>query len=484
LSSRTSGTIGAFWSAISNVTTNALTFAVTTVLARLLSPQDFGIVGIATVFTAFAQIFLSDTVSEALAQRKTLEPEHIGAAFWSMALLGLVGTTLGIMIAPLAGRIYGEPALAPILQGLSFRLVMDALMTVPIGLLMRKLDFRALALRSALANILGGAAGISIAAGGGGAWALVVQQLVNAAVTLAVLFYYADWRPSLSFSPRHLKDLAGYSFHVAAFRVWGFITGTLDRVLIAGTMDPRTLGFYSLASRTSQVSAVMIGGSVGSVALPLFAGQQDDPKRLSASLMRAADLMTIIGFPAFIGFSVVSPELVPVVFGAKWAEAVPILQVMVLDGALGSLTVIQAAAIRACGRSDWWSWVMLARAIVTICGFVIASQIGVVAVAACGVISAFVVLPVQLWMLRRLLRLDLWAYMARWLPPLVGSGLMTAAILLVRGMSWTAEYPVWVGLIVEILVGALTYAASMAIIAFPRLMQVLQIGLALRRRAS
>ena len=160
------------WSAVNTWTNNVLSLAVVTLLARLVSPNEFGVVALAGIYIAFGQVFISDTVSEALVQRHLLDPAHLDAAFWVMALLGVVATVAGVAGAPLLGAIFSEPAVVPILQIISLRLLFDSLMTVPTALLLRRLDFRSLAKRSLVANIAGGAAGVGIALAGGGAWAL------------------------------------------------------------------------------------------------------------------------------------------------------------------------------------------------------------------------------------------------------------------------------------------------------------------------
>ncbi|HEY4921665.1 MAG TPA: lipopolysaccharide biosynthesis protein [Xanthobacteraceae bacterium] len=456
---------GMIWSAVNTWTNNVLSLAVVTLLARLVSPNEFGLVALAGIYVAFGQVFISDTVSEALVQRNLLDPAHLDAAFWVMALLGVVATVAGVAGAPLLGAVFSEPAVVPILQIISLRLLFDSLMTVPTALLLRRLDFRSLAKRSLVANIAGGAAGVGIALAGGGAWALVAQQLVNAAATLAVLSANAGWFPRLTFSRAHARDLIAYSSFTGLSRLGYFLVNNVDRILIGFFVTSAALGVYSLAKRVTEMMHASITGVVVAVAHPHFAREQNDIGRLREALTAMMDKTVLVAFPAFFGLAAIGTDVVPLVFGAKWDAAVPVLQVLSILMALYAVSTLHGALVRAMGRAGWWSGFVNLTSALYVVGFVVAGPHGIVAVAASSLAMFALVTPLHFWMVARLLGLRLARYVALFVAPLVASAAMSLLIVLLRERGYFPAASLFGRVAAEIAVGMTAYAVLIIVLA-------------------
>ena len=198
---------GAAWAAVQNWGSQFGALIVFLVLARLLTPEDFGLVALANVFLAFVQVFLNQGFPQALIQRKNLEPEHIDTAFWTNIAVGVVLAIAGMIAAPWVSAAFDRTALTPILRWFSLLLVVSSLVDVQQALLERAFAYRYLAVRSLLGLLISGVVGITLALSGAGVWSLVAQQLIYETVGMLVLWRASDWRPQFRFSMRHFQDL-------------------------------------------------------------------------------------------------------------------------------------------------------------------------------------------------------------------------------------------------------------------------------------
>jgi O-antigen/teichoic acid export membrane protein len=453
------------WSAVSTWTNNLLSLGVVALLARLISPSEYGLVALASVYVAFGQVFISETVSEALVQRHALDPEHLDAAFWTMAMLGVFATVSGIAVAPLLGRLFSEQAVVPILQVISLRLLFDSLMTVPNALLLRRLDFKSFATRSLFANIAGGVAGVGLALAGGGAWALVTQQLINAAVTLAVVGANAGWFPRWTFSTVHARDLLAYSTFSGLSRLGYFLANNIDRVVIGFFLNATSLGIYSLAKRVTEMMNASITGVVVAVAHPHFAREQKDLVRLRQAFTSIMDKTVLCAFPAFFGLAAIAPDAVPLVFGAKWAAAVPVMQILSILIAHYSVSTPHGALVRAMGRAGWWSAFVNLNSALYVVGFIVVGRYGIEAVAGSALAIFMLMTPLHFWMVARLLDLRLTRYLGLFVTPLVASAAMAILIVLLRDRAWFPDSSRLARVIAEVITGVVAYGLIVAVLA-------------------
>jgi O-antigen/teichoic acid export membrane protein len=456
---------GIIWSAVNSWTNNILSLAVVTLLARLVSPTEFGLVALASIYISLGQVFISDTVSEALVQRHLLDPAHLDAAFWIMAMLGVLATLVGMCLAPLLGAVFSEQAVVPILQVFSLRLIFDSLLTVPNALLLRRLDFKSFATRSLFANIVGGAVGISVALAGGGAWALVSQQLVNVTVTLVIVSANAGWFPRWTFSGAHARDLIRYSSFSVLARLGYFLVNNVDRMIIGFFLTPTALGIYSLAKRVTEMMSASITGVVVAVAHPLFARDQNDIVELRAALTSMMDRTALVAFPAFFGLASIAQDVVPLVFGNKWTAAVPVLQVLSILMALYAVSTLHGALVRAMGRADWWSGFINLTSAMYVIGFSITGRYGIVVVAYSSLTMFVLVSPLHFWMVKRLLDLKLTSYLTIFIAPLAASLAMSMLICLLRNWDRFPTLPLLSRVAAEIAVGMAAYGLFIAILA-------------------
>lgn len=454
-----------FWSAINNWSSALLSFAIVVILARLLTPQDFGLVGLATAVVAVGSILTTDTVSAAIVQRQGLEDIHLQSAFWGMMALGTVVCGVAIALAPVVSNLFGDPRLTAVLRVISLRLIFDALSTVPFGLLTKRQDFKSLAFRSWISNGIAGIIGAALALAGAGVWALVIQQLAAGALNVGVCLPRTGWRPRFAFSLSHAYDLLPFSTYTMLSRACSFGNNYAVRLIIGNSLGVSDVGYYSFARRIYEMSSDSLGGVVISMAFPHFAEKQDRPAEIVSALFRSASRTSLVVFPAFLGLAAVAPDLIPLLFGAKWAPAIPVVQLFALRSILYASGGIHDSIIRARGKLNWWLAYNVGTALLTLCGSLIAVRYGLIAVALALFIIDLIVEPVVIFMIMKLVNFSLRGYLILFARPLVAAIGMALAVLTLRHFLQFDQLPASIKVLLELITGAVTYTALVVSVA-------------------
>ncbi len=460
---------GVFWTITQNWGYQAISFIVFFILARLIGPEDFGLVALALVYIIFLQVFLDQGFTQALIQRQDLDPEHLDTAFWTNFTIGLVLTVFGIATASLAAEWFKQPELAPVIRWLSLSYLIGSLRGVQQALFRRRFAFKALAARSLVAIVIGGAVGVGMALFGLGVWSLVGQQLVNALAGVLVLWWASDWRPGLKVSAKHFRDLFDFGINIVGFNLLDFFNRRADNLLVGYFLGPVALGYYAVAYRVLLVMTQLLTSTMNSVALPTFSRLQGEPERLRQAFYTVTQLTSLISFPTFLSMAALAPELVQVLFGDKWAASIPVMQVLAFIGILHSLTYFNGSVLMAMGKPSWRLWLNCLNAVVNVTAFALAVQHGIVAVASAYVIFGYLLSPLPLLLVRRVIHIELITYLRQYVTPLTASIVMVIAILGTKFFlaSLTTSLVV---LVVCTLIGAAVYAITIQLIA-PALLQ-------------
>lgn len=460
---------GVMWASSAQWGAQLLSFAVYTDLARLLTPQIFGLVAIAGVYIAFMQVFVYQGFGTALVQRHPLEREHLDSAFWIATATACLFCILTLLLGSQIVRIFHEPKVVPVIDCLSLSLVFYALSSVHGALLSRELDFRPLAVRSLIATGLGGTVGISMAYLGMGVWSLVGQQLANAALGCVFMWWAVPWRPDFRVSKRHLRDLYGYSLSVTGNDILWFFCQKSDQTFVGYGFGSLGLGPYSLASRVVTLLHDAIIGPIQSVAFPAFSTLQSDARGLERALHKFCEMSAFVCLPAYAGIIVVAPELVPCLFGAKWAAAVPILRVLAVYGCLRVVLGFMHPLMLAQGRPGLYLFMGVVLAGMTVAGCAVAVRWSTVAIGVSMVVIMFFFLVLTLVVFKRELRTRIGPLLKCFTFPLLCSAFMTAVVALVRSSIDKALFPA-ATLALCVMLGVVTYV-SVALCLKPELVK-------------
>lgn len=453
---------GLKWTLLDTWGSQLLQLAVFLVLARLLTPVDFGLVALAAVFVAFAQLLVDQGLGDALVQRKSLTPRQISTAFWTAVGTGAVLSVVLIVLSfPIAAAL-DEPALAPILQALSFVFVIVSLTSVQVALARRQMAFRTLAIRRLIAIAGGGAVGIWLATSNYGVWALVAQQLVAGVISVVLLWAISPWRPSLTFSRSDFRSLFKFGAAIVGSDILQFLSRNIDNFLIGVFLGPAPLGLYALGFKLLETSQVVLVNSFGKVVFPTFARLHHDLGRLRRAYTRLTRAVGSITLPGYIGLAIVADQATVLLLGGTWAASGGVAAILFLIGPALTLYGYAGAVLNAVGRPDITLRFRLLTAVVNVCGFLIAVFVfrDIYAVAAAYVIRGYILVPIIVVWLRDYAQVPIRENVMRLRGVIPATLVMAAAVLAVRfGLASAVGPAVLLGL--EVVVGLVVYWSSL-----------------------
>lgn len=341
------------WKFLERIGTQGVSFVVAILLARLLSPKDFGLVALVTVFVSVANVFVQSGLNTALIQKKNADNLDFSTVFFSclaLAVVLYVGLFFG---APLIARFYNnQMELVPVVRALGLLLPLGALNSIQEAYVARHMMFKKLFYRSVGAVIPAGIIGVICAYRGFGIWSLVVQQILNAVLICIIMWFTVKWRPLLSFSFQRWKALFSFGWKLLFSAVLDTFYRNIRDLIIGKMFTPADLGFYNRGDQFPKIIITNINTSIQSVLLPSLSSVQDDRARLKSLARRSIRTSSFLILPMMAGLAAVAEPLTLVVLGEKWLPAVAFIQICCFSYAFWPIHTTNLSAINAVGRSD------------------------------------------------------------------------------------------------------------------------------------
>jgi len=340
---------------------------------------------------------------------------------------------------------------------LSFSFLIASLATTHEAMLVRDMQFGAVESRVMIGTLVGAVAGIAVGVGGGGAWAIITQQLASAITTTIAILAYSRWRPRLSVSRRALRDLGGFSGYVLGHRLLYYLHRNADNLLIGRFIGASALGTYAMAYNIMLVPFSRIAGPVQQVLFPAFSRLQDQPERIAALWVRATRLVGALTIPALCGLVIVAPDFVHVVLGERWKETTPLIQVLAWVGLLQSLQTLNVEILQARNKTHLMFRFSIGFFIAHLIAFVIGLQWGLMGMAVAYAISSTLVEPVITWLAARSLDVSP-MILVRGLLGVVGASIAMAALVFVtREALLSTDVSTFIRLVACVTVGIASY---------------------------
>jgi O-antigen/teichoic acid export membrane protein len=401
---------GLVWKGGSSMARQLLRIAVTVVLARLLSPHDYGVAGMVIVFASLVDIFGDLALGAALVQRTDLTDDDRSTAFWVSVGAGLLFMLVGMAVAgPLAG-FYGTPTVRPLFMVMSLSFLITSIGSTQAALLMRKMDFRGLELRLTGGAVVGAGAAIVLAWRGAGPWALIAQQVTTASVATLLVWRFSSWRPSFRFSRASLRDLASFSGRVFGTRLLFYANRNADNVLVGRFVGAGGLGVYTIAYNIMLLPSNQISAPVQEVLFPTFSRMQEDVPRVARAWLAVNRVVGAISLPALAGMVMVAPEFVEVVLGPKWHSAVRVIQILAWVGMLQSLQGLNSSVLQARDRTRELLRYGIVVCAASLTAFALGLHWGLLGVAVAYAVSSTIVEPYYSVLTARALGLSVFAF--------------------------------------------------------------------------
>lgn len=432
----------------------------TIVLARLLLPADFGIIAMASVFTRVFNLLTHMGLGQAIVQRREVDDEYLSTAFWANFASGLTLSAVGLVLSGLIARFYAQPLVGPVFAVLALRFAFGGASAAQSALLSRQMRFALVESRNLTSQALGGVVGVGLAVAGGGVWSLVAQVLTADVARTIMLWRAATWRPRRVFVWAKFKEMWAFGSRMLGSQFFNYVVKYSDNLLIGRTLGAALLGYYAFAYALFLTPIVEIALTVNRVTLSAFSRLQDDSGRLRQGFLMTTVYVAFFAGPALVGLSLVSSDLVAVVFSAKWLPAVPVLRILLVGALFQSQSVIFNSAFTAVGRVDLFLRWTIVSAVVYVPAFVIGLRWGIIGVAAGYTVVTIVLVPVQLLLVQRILNFRMRDYVGAIAPVAVATAVMGACVALARSwLSGEAIDPI-LRLAAAVFVGASSYLTA------------------------
>ena len=430
-----------------------VTFLVSIVLARLLTPKDYGTVALVTVFTNILQGFVDSGLGTALIQKKDADELDFSSVFFfncAVCVLLYVGM---FFLAPTIASFYNDMSLIPIIRVISLTIVISGVKGIQQSYVSRNMLFKRFFFATLGGTIFSAFFGIVLAYKGYGAWAIVGQQLSNTAIDTIILWITVKWRPQMAFSWKRLTSLLSYGWKLLVSSLIDSLYNNLRNLIIGKVYTSQDLAFYNQGDKFPKVIVTNINSSIDSVLLPTMAASQDDCDRVRQMMRRAIKTSTYIMAPLMIGLAVCAKSIVKIVLTEKWMPCVPYLQIFCITYMFWPIHTANLNAIKAMGRSDLFLKLEIAKKSIGMLLLIVTMPMGVMAMAESLLVSTVTSMIINSWPNRELLKYSFKEQMIDIIP-----GVMTAVIMGgVVSLVSLAKVSCVIELLIQIPVGAVVY---------------------------
>lgn len=437
-----------------------VTFIVSIVLARILSPEDYGTIALVTVFTTILQVFVDSGLGTALIQKKDADDLDFSSVFYFNIVVCMVLYAGMFVAAPYIARFYNDMTLTPVVRVISLTIVIFGVKGIQQSYVSRHMLFKRFFFSTIGGTIFSAFLGIGMAYAGLGVWALVAQQLSNAAIDTLILWLTVKWRPKRIFSWRRLIHLLSFGWKLLISALLDTVYNNLRNLIIGKIYSSADLAYYNQGDRFPKVIVTNINTSIDSVLLPSMSSVQDDRERVKSMTRRAIKTSTYIMAPLMMGLAFCAAPIVQLILTDKWLPCVPYLQIFCLTYMFWPIHTANLNAINSLGRSDLFLKLEIVKKVVGMILLLCTMRISVMAMAYSLIISSILSQIINSWPNRRLLNYGYLEQLRDILP----------AILLAVGMGVLVSFIRLLGLnpaltlVIQIPLGAVIYIAGSVIL--------------------
>lgn len=456
-------TTSARWASLATAVNLVATLATTIALARLLTRTEFGLAAMALLVVAVLALFQDSGLHAAVIQRRERVREAIDSAGLYAPLSGLVLGAICLLAAPLVALFFDTPEVEGLVRTLAIVFVIRSFSIVPNAILMKELLFARRAAVQICGALLQLGVAIGFAAGGAGAYAVVFGQIASSLVLAIGYTALTPVRPD----PRRarlseLRELLDYGRHIVAGNTVGFLNSYLDAALIGRLFGPALLGAYTIGFQTGRQAVTTVTYVTNQVVFPTYSKLQDDLARLQRAYLRSLRFISMVSMPVAFGLAALSSEIIRVVYGDKWEDAIPVLAIIAMQGLFLSVSATTGELFKAKGRPDLFFQMGLAQLLLLL-GLIIALYpFEIVGFAGARAVAAFVIGAVSLILAGRVINLHLLEWSDALTPSFVSAFVMTCGVVATKlalgTVVDTANAFILIALVVEALalyVGAL-----------------------------
>ena len=415
---------GIVWSAIERFSLQGTHFIIGVILARLLSPSDFGMIGMLSIFLSVSQTFIDCGFSNALIRQKNSTAKDFGTAFLVNMSISLVAFGVLFGIAPFVADFYQMPELKAVMRAVSITLIINALFTVHKVRLTRNVDFKTQSKASFSAALVSGVLGIVLAYNGFGVWSLVYQTICNSVLNLILLTVLLKWFPAPIFDKASFKELFGFGSKIFVASIISSIYSNLYNIVIGKQFSASNLGYYTRADSLAGLPSQNVAGILSRVTYPILSQLQDDSERLKSIYIKYLQMACFVVFPLMLGLSALAKPFVILLLGEKWLPSVLLLQILCFGMMLDPICNINLNLLYVKGRSDLVLKLEVIKKTIAVTILVASLPFGLVGLCAGRALYGVVATILNMTYTRRFIDLSMWGQAKLILPSLLLALLM------------------------------------------------------------
>ena len=451
--------VGMFWNAFEKVAVQGIGFVLNIVLARLLTPHDYGTIGMLTIFLTFSNVFVDSGFSRALIQKQDrTEQDFSTTLIFNVAVSCLLYAIL-FFASPAIAVFYKTPELLSLQRVFFLVIILNSLTVVQNAQLQIKVDFRSIALINAITTIVSGGLGVFAAYRGLGAWALVFQTLSKAGVSALCFWIIGRWLPKTGFSKESFKKLFGFGSKLLASGLLGTTMTNIYNLVIVKIFNPASLGFYTRAQQFPELTSGTLNSVLNNATFPMMAALQNDKEELICTFRRLIKLSALLAFPAMVGLTLLSKPIILVLLGENWLPAADLLFWLALSYTFIPLSSLNINLLNAIGRSDLFLKIDCSKVPLIFVTMAITFPISLKAVVIGKAITAFIYFAMNAFMIHRLYNFGALKQLACCWKGIAATVVMAGAVVLVENIVANVLFTLLAGISVGVLIYLLVLIA-------------------------
>lgn len=456
---------GVVWSSIERFSTQGVQFLIMIIMARLLTPKDYGLIGMLAIFLAVAQSLIDSGFSQALIRKQNRTDVDNSTVFYFNIIVSCSLYLILFITAPFVADFYNQPELTSVMRVVCLGVILNSLAVVQRALLTVRIDFKTQAKASLSAAVISGCIGIVLAYSGFGVWSLVVQQLLNLSVNTLLLWIFSKWRPIAVFSWDSFHELFAFGSKMLASGLLDTLYRNIYPIVIGKLFSASSLGHYTRAQQFSEFPSSNITGIIQRVTYPVLCGIQDDMERLTNVYRKFLKLSAFVIFPFMMGLSAVAKPFINISLGSQWEFCGQLLQVICFAMMWYPIHSINLNLLQVKGRSDLFLRLEIIKKILGITVLCITAPFGLIVMCYGQIFNSIVALAINTYYTGKLINVGFIRQMKDLFPTILLSLTMFGTILLVNGFIESNMYR----LIIGIMVGIVVYVSGSYIFKFKEL---------------
>ena len=446
---------GIKWQAVEVVGRQLLSLGIFTTLARMLEPSQFGVIAMVGFYISIVSLFAQMGLGTALVQRAEVSDQHLHTAFWFMLGCSSMLCAISMVFAPEIAWLFDDPQLTSVVRWCALMLPLGALTAVHGAQFSRDLEFGRPAIRTLLANLVGGVVGIVLAFMGYGVWALVFQQLTASAAGTIFVWSVSKYSPRFVFSVAHLRDLLSTGGAVFLTSILWLVSSRAEFFLIGRFLGSSTAGYYTVASKLPEMARIGFSQPVTAISMPSISRLQSDRPRLIQAVYEGMIVVAVVSFPLALGMASSASLAIPVLFGDQWYASIPMLQLLSIYALVYFLQLLYHPLLFASGKAQDYLFFNVVQAVGALLACVIGKYVGIHGLILCLIASATISGLLTFRFLSRKLGLRWSSFWSPCIAPAVASILMGVLVALTCKLSPLVG--LYAAFVASIAVGVLSY---------------------------